>query len=311
MRDIRARRKNKAIAIVTFTCLICLSVIAIGGKMISDKKTKEKKNENIVDLNTAKNQSDSSDKDDVAVDSQVLKEDSTKQGTSPEREQNDDEGKSDKSSLDKSDSDKSNLNSNTSSDGSSNSNRFGEIQDSDEEYGNGISGNTAESTEGKNAGNMAEGEETPGAVDVNALVSNLSFGSDSTISWPVNGNIVLDYSMDKTIYFPTLESYRCNPAIIIQSETGTSVTAGATGVVTEVSTDDEFGNYVKVNVGEGYELTYGQLQNISVSVGDSVDASTAIGEVADPTRYYRNEGPNLYFKVEKDGEPCDPTNFLR
>ena len=42
--------------------------------------------------------------------------------------------------------------------------------------------------------------------------------------WPARGNVLLDYSMDSTIYFPTLEQYKCNPGLVIQSEVSTRST---------------------------------------------------------------------------------------
>ena len=163
----------------------------------------------------------------------------------------------------------------------------------------------------KSAENSENTEDEQEVVNVNSTASNLNFTEEDKIDWPVEGNVLLDYSMENTIYFPTLDTYKCNPAIIIQSENGTEVKAGIKGVVKEVSTEDEIGNYTVIEIGNGYELTYGQLSDIKVSVGDKVEAETCIGLIADTTRYYENEGTNLYFKMTKNGEPCDPMDYLK
>ena len=137
-------------------------------------------------------------------------------------------------------------------------------------------------------------EEESVAADVAAMVAGYSFNESDTLEWPVRGNVILDYSMDSTIYFPTLDSYRCNPAIVIQSENGANVCAGVNGVVKEVSANDEIGKYVVVGIGSGYEITYGQLDNINVTAGTVVEPATIIGVVGEVTRYYKNEGPNIY-----------------
>ena len=62
-----------------------------------------------------------------------------------------------------------------------------------------------------------------GGSAAQALV--LDFTADSRMLWPVRGNVLLDYSMDKTIYFPTLDQYKCNPGIVIQSDVSTPVEA--------------------------------------------------------------------------------------
>ncbi len=154
-------------------------------------------------------------------------------------------------------------------------------------------------------------EEESVAADVAAMVAGYSFNESDTLEWPVRGNVILDYSMDSTIYFPTLDSYRCNPAIVIQSENGANVCAGVNGVVKEVSANDEIGKYVVVGIGSGYEITYGQLDNINVTAGTVVEPATIIGVVGEVTRYYKNEGPNIYYEVTKDGQPCDPLDYLR
>lgn len=61
---------------------------------------------------------------------------------------------------------------------------------------------------------------------------------------------------------------------------------------------------------EGYAAVYGQLKDLSVSEGDTVATGEPIGLLNEPTKYYSVEGPNLYFKVMKDGEPVDPMKFM-
>ena len=44
--------------------------------------------------------------------------------------------------------------------------------------------------------------------------------------------------------------------------------------------------------------------------GDVVSAGDVLGKVAAPTKYYSVEGPNVYFKLEKDGVPVNPLSWL-
>lgn len=145
---------------------------------------------------------------------------------------------------------------------------------------------------------------------VNNVKSNLSFSENSTLFWPVTGDIILKYNMDNTIWFPTLGVYKCNPAIYISSETGTKVSSACGGVVESISKNEETGTSIKVSVGNGYTLTYGQIGNPQVVEGDLVNPGDTIGYIAQPTIYYTTEGSGLYFKVECDGKPCDPMLFL-
>lgn len=138
----------------------------------------------------------------------------------------------------------------------------------------------------------------------------LDFNEEDGLVWPIVGDVLINYSMDKTIYFPTLDQYKYNPAIVISANQGDAISAAADGRVTSVSYDPDTGNTVVMELGNGYELTYGQLENITVSEGSYVHVGDGIGTVAAPTKYYSLEGTNVYFKLTKDGEPVNPMSKL-
>ena len=140
--------------------------------------------------------------------------------------------------------------------------------------------------------------------------NQLSFGESSKLAWPIAGNVLLNYSMDKTIYFPTLQQYKYNPSIVISAAEGTGVTCAADGIVESVYEDAQTGQTVVMRLGGGYELTYGQLQEVTVEEGDYVETGAIIGHVAEPTKYYSVEGSNVYFKLTKDGVAVNPLDYL-
>ena len=141
-------------------------------------------------------------------------------------------------------------------------------------------------------------------------VLNAGYSSENAMSWPVRGEVIMDYSMDKTIYYPTLQEYKCNPSILIQSEEGTDVAAAFSGTVADVYHDAQLGTVVEMSFGNGYEAYYGQLENVDVAVGDTVRQGQIIGTVSTPTRFYSIEGSHLNFRVTRDGEPVDPLDYL-
>lgn len=143
-----------------------------------------------------------------------------------------------------------------------------------------------------------------------AMQPALNFSDTDTLMWPVVGNILVNYSMDKTVYFPTLDQYKYNPAIMIEATQGDLITAACAGKVTSVFKDPQIGNAVKMELGGGYEVTYGQLTGILVSEGSYVAAGDVIAQVAAPTKYYSLEGTNVYFALTKDGEPVNPMSKL-
>ena len=139
----------------------------------------------------------------------------------------------------------------------------------------------------------------------------LDFSEEDGLVWPIVGDVLINYSMDKTIYFPTLEQYKYNPAIVISATQGENIAAAADGRVTSVGYDPVIGNTVVMDLGNGYELTYGQLDNIIVSEGSYVSVGDTIGTVASPTKYYSLEGTNVYFMLTKDDQPVNPMSKLQ
>lgn len=154
------------------------------------------------------------------------------------------------------------------------------------------------------ANSMAEA----GAAVSESLV--LDFTDTDKLSWPVSGNIVLGYSMDTTTYFPPLDQYKVNPANVIQSEVSTPVSAPADARVVSVGTNEEIGNYVDLDLGNGYTAVCGQLKEIPVVENEYVRQGDLLGYVAEPTKYYALEGTNVFFEFLKDGVPVDALDFL-
>ena len=138
----------------------------------------------------------------------------------------------------------------------------------------------------------------------------LSFSEDTLMEWPVDGSILLDYNMDQTVYFPTLDQYKLSPAISVQAVEGAPVLASVPGTVYSIEEDPQTGTTVTMEIGSGYQAVYGQLKDITVEEGDTVTKGTVIGYVGTPTKYYSKEGSNLYFAMKKNGEPVDPIAYL-
>lgn len=176
---------------------------------------------------------------------------------------------------------------------------------------------TTDETQEEEAGMFDETVDTVMSDDVQAegisttVQPELDFNEADGLVWPIVGDVLINYSMDKTIYFPTLDQYKYNPAIVISASQGEQISAAADGRVTSVSYDPGTGNTVVMDLGNGYELTYGQLENITVSEGSYVSVGDGIGTVAQPTKYYSLEGTNVYFKLTKDGEPVNPMSKLQ
>ena len=143
-----------------------------------------------------------------------------------------------------------------------------------------------------------------------AVEEKLHFAGKKSGLWPLDGKILLPYSMNATIYFPTLDQYQYNPAMVIQGNINDKVVFIAKGKIKDITTNEETGCTVTQDLGDGYTAIYGQLKELTFDKGDDVECGQVVGYVSEPTKYYSVEGSNLYFAMKKDGKPIDPTEYL-
>ena len=162
-----------------------------------------------------------------------------------------------------------------------------------------------------------EGQEEPAAQEeskeeeIHSEDPELTFPEGESLVWPVVGNVLINFSMDKPVYFASLEQYKVNPGIVIQAEEGQQINAAARGIVEKIVKEEETGNTIYMDIGSGYQVIYGQLTNIQVKEGDLVEKGTYLADVAAPTKYYSVEGCNVYFALTKDGTAVDPMGKLK
>ena len=174
-------------------------------------------------------------------------------------------------------------------------------------------------TDAENSSEQAESSNTETAetssdgviVNEDGIVVANAYNEGGTLVWPVEGKVILPYSMDTTVYFKTLRSYRCNPGILIAAEEGENVLSAYEGVVESVSEDKEHGTTVTVIMGNGFKAVYGQLMNVTVAEGDTITTAQNIGEVAPPSSYYTEEGTHVFFELMKNGVPINPMILMQ
>ena len=155
-----------------------------------------------------------------------------------------------------------------------------------------------------------DGKQNADEEDASAWRESFNYDGREELLWPVMGNVILPYSMDTTVYFTTLDQYACNDGMLIGAKKGQEVVAAADGRIVNMYDSDRYGTVVTVRIGREYELTYGQLEDVRLSVGDEVEKGEVLASVADPARTFTLEGPHLYFKMTYKGEPVNPAEYL-
>lgn len=163
------------------------------------------------------------------------------------------------------------------------------------------------------AGQVAEAEQENVEQETtvgNIVEEKLSFEPKKNVEWPIEGSVLLDYSMESTIFFPTLQQYQYNPAMVLSGNVNDKVYFIAKGKITNIETNEVTGCTVTQDLGNGYTAIYGQLKELNFDVGEMVEAGQVVGYINEPTKYYAVEGSNVYFQILKDGVPMDPEEIL-
>ena len=143
------------------------------------------------------------------------------------------------------------------------------------------------------------------------IAEQLTYNKADGLLWPVQGEILIGYSPEHAVYHSTLDQFSTSDAVVIASEVGTEVHAAAKGVIVSIEEDVRTGTTVTLAIGNNTQLVYGQLALSGLEEGDILEAGECIGTVAEPTRYYVEEGPNLYFQVVENAQSINPGELLR
>lgn len=124
--------------------------------------------------------------------------------------------------------------------------------------------------------------------------------------WPLEGGVISSYYGSRVN--PVSGGGDWHPGIDIAAEIGTPVYAAAMGTVERAGWNGGYGQYVRLDHGNGYESAYGHMSGIAVIPGQQVRKGEIIGFVGS-TGY--STGPHLHFEVFVDGQNIDPLYMLK
>ena len=158
---------------------------------------------------------------------------------------------------------------------------------------------------------VATGPDTQNTQKPNNNVTTPTLPQPGKVVSPVSGNTAADYAMDALSYNPTTRDWRTHNGVDIAAAEGSAVCAAADGIVESVAEDDSMGMTVVISHAEGYTTTYSSLaKEVSVVVGQSVDAGQQIGSVGNTALLETALGEHVHFAVSCNGKPVDPEVFL-
>jgi murein DD-endopeptidase MepM/ murein hydrolase activator NlpD len=150
------------------------------------------------------------------------------------------------------------------------------------------------------------------STSITQLIRQRSIGDRHGIVITGNGAISLPVDAEITSLF----GYRMHPILGYQkfhsgmdfgADSGTTIRAGAAGVVIFADWYGGYGNALILDHGGGITTLYAHTQGFYVTNGQAVQKGQPIAAVGS-TGF--STGPHLHFEVRKDGEPIDPAQFL-
>jgi murein DD-endopeptidase MepM/ murein hydrolase activator NlpD len=96
--------------------------------------------------------------------------------------------------------------------------------------------------------------------------------------------------------------------IDFNAEPGAPVVAAADGVVLSAAYQNDFGNMIDVDHGDGLTTRYAHLSRMNAKPGSLVKRGEVIGAVGSTGR---TTGPHLHFEVRILGVAQNPAHFLK
>lgn len=132
-----------------------------------------------------------------------------------------------------------------------------------------------------------------------------------TLSRPVSGDVLMEFSKDKLLYNSTLKQWTTHSGIDISAKEGDVVKAALGGTVENVYEDALMGKVIVISHDNGYKTVYSNLdKTVSVAVGDKVTKDQDIGKVGKTAICEFDMEPHLHFELMSGEERLNPMEYM-
>ncbi len=160
-------------------------------------------------------------------------------------------------------------------------------------------------------GNQRPSHAVPGTDGTGVTTPDVPTPMPLQTGRPVDGKVLMDYSMDTLCYNPTTRDWRTHDGMDFAAAAGTPVLAAAKGTVYTVYEDETMGYTVVIRHQDGYVTTYSSLSDqVKVAAGDTVELGQTIGYAATTALLESAMGDHVHFAVTCNGKAVDPEAFF-
>ncbi len=151
----------------------------------------------------------------------------------------------------------------------------------------------------------------PATTTTAAQPSRTENNSSQPIIYPINGNIINEFSNGELVKSTTTGIWQTHNGIDIEANEGDSVKSMTAGTVTKVDLDALWGYCVTVDHGNGITARYCNLnEGVSVTEGTPVNAGTVLGAVGKTADIESLTPSHLHFEVMQNDSYIDPCEFI-
>ena len=175
-----------------------------------------------------------------------------------------------------------------------------------EEVKEDINNNTIEET-AVTEENLTEETQTPAIEEPKEIVKK-----ELRFAYPVEGEIIREFAMEKLIYSPTLDEWTTHQGFDIKADRTTVVKAAEEGTVVAIKNDPRYGLTIIIEHQDGFKTVYSNLLTTEfVSEDEHVEKGQTIGTVGNSAVFEIADEPHLHFEIIKDGEYLNPEEYLK
>lgn len=132
-----------------------------------------------------------------------------------------------------------------------------------------------------------------------------------SISRPTEGDVIMEFAMDKLLFNSTLKQWTTHKGIDIAANEDAAVKAVLAGTVESVNEDALMGQTIVIAHEGGYKSVYSNLKKeVSVAKGDKVEKDKEIGKVGKTALSEFDMASHLHFEFLVNDKSVNPMEFM-
>lgn len=134
---------------------------------------------------------------------------------------------------------------------------------------------------------------------------------DEYFSYPVNGEIILQYA-NKPTYSEAFDDWRTHEGVDIAAPTGSEVLASKSGEISKIFNDSVYGLTIAISHEDNIKTLYSNLSDTNdLKEGDKVTKGDVIAHTGESAIGEKNLPPHIHFEISVDNQTKNPSDFIK